>query len=369
MKFKNIIYIYYIPEQEELCNIFMRRYSGHEFIMIPHDGTINQLKRFTEKIISQKIKFKIVNAFELKKIPNKIYHEKPQVVIPLSVRKQVLKQLINKEIRLPLLQDHYEKLKLLYKYGFKDFNFYSLEGLYNFKIDYFLNDFKNIHNDKRCFIVGNGPSLKEQNVSLLKDEITFGSNRCYLGYDKWNLNFKYWGICDRLQIEHYGYEYEDNIPKNTIKFIPFEYISYLKFDNACPVRHHYEYDGFPKFSSSSENIYLGNTVTYFLLQIAVVMGCNPIILIGVDHNYNLNLKNKEYSSTWSANDAKQPTHFDSRYTKGNETLKFIQPRPERADIAFDCAAKWCYENNVNVLNATPNSKLKSFSSVDFNTLF
>lgn len=36
--------------------------------------------------------------------------------------------------------------------------------------------FRNIHSGKRCFIIGNGPSTKKQDFSLLKDEIVFTVN-------------------------------------------------------------------------------------------------------------------------------------------------------------------------------------------------
>ena len=37
--------------------------------------------------------------------------------------------------------------------------------------------FKNIHKGQRCFVVGNGPSLKEQDLSLLQDEYVFTCNQ------------------------------------------------------------------------------------------------------------------------------------------------------------------------------------------------
>ncbi len=44
----------------------------------------------------------------------------------------------------------------------------------------------NIHSGKRCFIIGNGPSLKSEDLDKLRDEISFASNGIYLifPYDK-----------------------------------------------------------------------------------------------------------------------------------------------------------------------------------------
>ncbi len=44
---------------------------------------------------------------------------------------------------------------------------------------------KDIHRGERCFIIGNGPSLKQTDLSRLKDEFTFGMNRFYLMFPSW----------------------------------------------------------------------------------------------------------------------------------------------------------------------------------------
>src|SRR5512139_2649265 len=41
-------------------------------------------------------------------------------------------------------------------------------------------EYYNIHRGERCFIIGNGPSLNDTDLSKLKDEFTFGMNRIYL---------------------------------------------------------------------------------------------------------------------------------------------------------------------------------------------
>ena len=38
----------------------------------------------------------------------------------------------------------------------------------------------NVHRGQRCFIVGNGPSLNQTDLSLLRGEYTFTTNRAYL---------------------------------------------------------------------------------------------------------------------------------------------------------------------------------------------
>ena len=47
-----------------------------------------------------------------------------------------------------------------------------------------LAELKDIHKGRRAFIIGNGPSLKQTDLSKLKNEITFGMNRIYLLFDR-----------------------------------------------------------------------------------------------------------------------------------------------------------------------------------------
>ena len=44
--------------------------------------------------------------------------------------------------------------------------------------------FHNQYRDKTCVIVGNGPSLKNTPMELLKDHYSFGMNRIYIGFDE-----------------------------------------------------------------------------------------------------------------------------------------------------------------------------------------
>ena len=47
-----------------------------------------------------------------------------------------------------------------------------------------LEGFRDRYAGKRCFIIGNGPSLREMDLSALRDEYTFGLNRIYLMFEK-----------------------------------------------------------------------------------------------------------------------------------------------------------------------------------------
>lgn len=229
------------------------------------------------------------------------------------------------------------------------------------------------HKGKRAFIVGNGPSLNRIDMRLLKDEITFGSNRVHIGFERWGFNFNYWGIIDRLQIEENVDEWERNIPLKTVKFFPFEYVPLLRFDeNQCPINFIYNYANSledPRFDNDPDNIYLGYSVTHALMQIAIIMGCNPVILIGMDHNYPVIDDEVEKNQLWTHSNAREQTHFDPNYTQPERGRRFVIPRLDRIEKAMENARKWADTRNISIINATPDSKLKSFDFIKFEELF
>lgn len=59
------------------------------------------------------------------------------------------------------------------------------------KNDVAIQKMKRVYKGKRCFIVGNGPSLKTEDLELLKKEITFGSNGIFhlYGRTEWRPTF------------------------------------------------------------------------------------------------------------------------------------------------------------------------------------
>ena len=65
------------------------------------------------------------------------------------------------------------------------------------------------------------------------------------------------------------------------------------------------YRDFPKFSFDLRRVaYWGGTVSFFNLQLAAYLGCNPIVLIGFDHSYQV-----------PVDQSREPRHsVDSRWT-------------------------------------------------------
>jgi len=324
-----------------------------------------------------------------------------RVVVPLSTDAHLLH--FHHPVQAPALGPHYALFRRLWSMGFREITWYGLSGTRTYGVPHMLDEFRDRHRGQRCFVVGNGPSLAQLDMPRLKDEITLGSNRCFLGYEKWGFPFTYWGIYDRFQIEQYGREYETSLPAETTKFFPLEFLPLLRFENACPLNVVWSQNAAHDFSGECGQVFVGYTVTHMLLQIAAVMGCDPIVLIGADHRYVLDRRHYApalrrarrritrslrggalYDMTfalhqawrkrgkaeetldperlWCTDNALAPTHFDDRYA-GGEQKRFLLPEPEEAERDFACARAWAERHGIRILNATPGSALDVFEHV------
>jgi hypothetical protein len=333
--------------------------------------------------------------------------DQAEVVLTLPTRVQPLR--FHFPYTMPEIQPHYAVVRQLHRLGFRRFRWLSYSGENHFHIPTLLDDWVNTHRGRRCFVVGNGPSLAALDMRALKDEITFGCNRVYLGYPHWGFSFTYWGIYDAVQIERYGVEYLRNCPPHNAAFFPFHYLPLFPRSEGCPVPIEWHPTQAHGFSDSPERLYVGFTVIHMLLQIAAIMGCDPIILIGVDHRYPLSMRVRsgawqrlrrilmrrlrgtlpyELGQTlwwtwmqhyperywakmprvWKHGDVQAPTHFHDAYTK-EEGRIFSPPDLTESERGYEVAQRWAQQHGRTILNATPNSALTVFPRVAFERLF
>ena len=64
-----------------------------------------------------------------------------------------------------------------------------------------LQSLKDSRKGERCFIIGNGPSLRQTDLSRLKGEATFGMNRFYLAFPEIGFQTTYYLSVNDLVIE------------------------------------------------------------------------------------------------------------------------------------------------------------------------
>lgn len=224
--------------------------------------------------------------------------------------------------------------------------------------------FKNIHKGERVFIIGNGPSLRIEDLETLHEhgEICFGVNKIFRIYNKTNWRADYLCLCDvdviddcreeleKVQSESQIFLGDAGFQIQYLNEMPGQYL-HLQFDNFFP--------NDPGFSDDiSKLTYQGYSVTYDMcIQIAAYMGFKEMYLIGND-----------CTSVGSVTDKRN--HFMD-YFKPEEAKKYAERTSQMDHLitSFRAAESYSRKKGFRIYNATRGGALEEFERVNFDELF
>ena len=239
--------------------------------------------------------------------------------------------------------------------------------------------FKDIHEGERCFILGNGPSLKEVDLSLLKDEAVFTVNNfCEVkDFEKVRPNYHLWldGAFFGLRndssqdIDKILERYEKTAAADPECFVPADAKKFI-LENGLEnkLRINYIFPGLPEAQTAGDirteltgavNVY--RTVVQYAVAVAIYMGFKEIILLGCDStnilmhiNTRLYGKSSElhaYEKGEGAQQAKQLT----RSWKFSELLKdqYLLFRE------YENLAEYCSKKGIKLYNCSSQTLIDS----------
>lgn len=218
---------------------------------------------------------------------------------------------------------------------------------------------------RRCFVMGNGPSLLKCDLNLLASEVTIVSNAHYLIWEQLTYIPTFLTVEDRLVAE----DRADQLQTLTdiTKIFPFDLRPVLGSAQETKLYLNFPrtYQPFPKFSHDlTKRAYWGGTVSFLNLQLAAYLGCNPIVLIGFDHNYVVPSKDIQNSVIQSQDDDVNhihPDYFGPGY-------RWHDPNTARMETAYGLARQELERSGVRVLNATVEGHLETFDRVSFGSI-
>lgn len=221
----------------------------------------------------------------------------------------------------------------------------------------------NKHLGKRAFVIANGPSLKVEDIELIRDEITFAANKIWLLFDKTSWRPTYYTVADKLVMQ----QNIENIEKMeaSCKLFPDDMIRLtdIKISNSIY---------FKKTSSNDfdlqKGIYSGPTVVYAMISYAIYMGIKELYIIGLDHNFSVP---KKYENFKSGEDnviisEGEVNHFHPDYRKKGE--KWAQPELDVLEQSFIKIQDYAKQYGVKIYNASRFTKLDVFEKVNLDDL-
>jgi len=222
-----------------------------------------------------------------------------------------------------------------------------------------LNALKNTHVGERCFIIGNGPSLRDTDLSKLKNEFTFGMNRFYLAFPDLGFNTSLLLTVNDLVIEQCAQD---------LRALPIPtFVSWRGRKWIEPAENlHYLYTSYdlPRFSGNAAGrLWEGATVTFVAMQLAFYMGFKQVYLIGVDHSFTTQGK----PNTTITSNGDDPNHFNPSYF--GKGFRWQLPDLETSELAYTMAREAYKNAGREIIDATVGGKLTIFPKVDYEDLF
>lgn len=227
--------------------------------------------------------------------------------------------------------------------------------------------YKDIHKGKRCFIIGNGPSLRAEDLNKLSDEITLCGNRIYEIFDKTKWRPTYFFCIDNDGMEEIVNAISNiDVGKKFLALSARKYITeeqedviFINHTNKKFVINRYN----DKSSHISEDISqyfsCGYTVLFVALQFAIYTGIKEVYLLGVDFDYS------HVTNRWGITkiDTKIQDYFGNS-KHGGSGLNY-----ESTLNAWKVAKEFCDAHGIITKNATRGGKLEVFERVNFEQLF
>lgn len=233
----------------------------------------------------------------------------------------------------------------------------------------------NKYNGQRVFLIGNGPSLNQTPVFLLKDEITMTFNHFDLLLERINWNPTFYMVVDATVAQDSKREIEKMVEISEYCFFPdFHLVNQVDFTKFIPKNSkvHYVHQ-IPKwfvknrFSTHLPFVSLGGgTVVYDGFQILAYLGFSEIYFLGVDMNYVIHTNTDTIANGIQSRNDDDPNHFDKRYFgKGRKyhqpTIAIMHKMLSGLEIIKKNLDKHCIQS----FNIGYNSKVECFDKKDF----
>lgn len=260
---------------------------------------------------------------------------------------------------------------------FKIFNLvYKILYFLNFKRIKILKENKKVKNrvkDGRCFILGNGPSMKSQDLSFLKDEAVFTVNQIAR-----NEQFKYLHPVAHFWMDYVFFkeDYQGNADPELLKcfkkaamsaemcFYPLEKEEFIKKNmlsqNAYFIKQKLKtYEGFREKIDFTKVIPGFSTVVHYAICMALYMGYKEIYLLGCDGtsilssiNAVLEKENCTYSYEVDEKEKKRMEEMVKNASITDYAYSYYSSLKE-----YEILLKYCNRSGVKLINCTAETAL------------
>lgn len=246
-------------------------------------------------------------------------------------------------------------------------------------------EFKNKYEGKRCFIIGNGPSIKSIDFSKLADEYTFTVNQLPRNpeYEKLNTNFHVWADERFFNLDEKCPEDMEildvmkrvntasNKPVVFYKDVAYEMVNKFHLDKELNI-FYYQQSSFEYSDLANANIDFTKlvpgfgTVIHYVILLAVYMGFKEIILLGCDCTGIVSIaesrvgkaENSAYGYTISNNEKKRMEKVQNLTSFRDEMQWWVNVFDD-----YKILDEYCKKHGAKLMNATNPTLLEDVEKV------
>ena len=215
--------------------------------------------------------------------------------------------------------------------------------------------FRGRHSGETCVIIGNGPSLRRTDISLLRNVTTFGLNRVYLAFEDWGFGTTYHVSVNQHVARQSGSELAE---LSTHLFTTVDNLN--TFRSLSPATTTYLWNRrFPGFYGDvRKGIWEGATVTYVAMQLAYFFGFRRVVLVGVDHRF----ASKGPAHRLVTSESPDENHFLPHYFGPGYAWQL--PDLRTSELAYTMAKRAFEASGREIVDATVEGALDVFPKVE-----
>ena len=234
---------------------------------------------------------------------------------------------------------------------------------------------------QRCFIIGNGPSLRAEDLERIKGEFCIGSNQVYRMFEKTAWRPRVYTAVDETM-------FRDTFKEVSAVDVELKLCSLLETDKMYPIEGLLPlkliskgdwiiYQRMPEFSDDvTKCVYHATTISYINMQIAAFMGFDELVLTGFDHKFPQHwkispdvLKNPEkyINSTtipggyYKMRGVENAEFYPGNYSGSAYCIEEVTRAYRKAKLYFE-------EHGRRIVNSTRGGRLEVFERVNFDKL-
>lgn len=210
------------------------------------------------------------------------------------------------------------------------------------------------------WVIGNGPSLRVEDLDRLKNQVCLASNKIYLAFERTAWRPAYYTCADKLVWEKVQPALPGLFPLVLgLSTLPLPTVDFPYRIARMVGGHRSAREAFS--TDCGNGVYGGRTVTFFNLQIAAHLGLNPIYLLGCDHYYAGEAGAAKAGEV--VQHATASNHFVPNYRQPGE--KVNSAPIEEMNGAFAVARRVAETRGIKILNATRGGHLEAFERARF----